>query len=84
MDVVNRCLEFDSEPGIAAFRHLKVPPDSASFSYATEGALFISAQLSIQRRRGQRPPKGSGTNQTQLQALVYKSFLQPLPYLVMS
>ena len=27
-----------------AFRHL--PPNSASFSYATEGALFISAQLS--------------------------------------
>ena len=27
-----------------AFRHL--PPDSARFSYATEGALFISAQLS--------------------------------------
>ena len=26
------------------FRHL--PPDSARFSYATEGALFISAQLS--------------------------------------
>ena len=27
-----------------AFRRL--PPDSARFSYATEGALFISAQLS--------------------------------------
>ena len=27
-----------------AFRHL--PPDSASFGYATEGALFISTQLS--------------------------------------
>ena len=27
-----------------AFLHL--PPDSARFSYATEGALFISAQLS--------------------------------------
>ena len=26
------------------FRHL--PPDSARFSYSTEGALFISAQLS--------------------------------------
>ena len=26
-----------------AFRHL--PPNSARFSYATEGALFISAQL---------------------------------------
>ena len=28
-----------------AFRHL--PPNSARFSYVTEGALFISAQLSI-------------------------------------
>ena len=27
-----------------AFRHL--PPNSARFSYATEGALFISAELS--------------------------------------
>ena len=44
-----------------AFRHL--PPNSARFSYATEGALFFSAQLSMQRR-GQRPPKGSGTNTT--------------------
>ena len=44
-----------------AFRHL--PPNSARFSYATEVALFISAQLSMQRR-GQRPPKGSGTNMT--------------------
>ena len=31
-----------------AFRHL--PPDSARFSYATEGALFISAQLSTDLR----------------------------------
>ena len=28
-----------------AFQHL--PPNSARFSYATEGALFISVQLSI-------------------------------------
>ena len=42
-----------------AFRHL--PPNSARFSYATEAALFISAQLS-RHRRGQRPPKGSGTD----------------------
>ena len=33
----------DHTPSIA-FRHL--PPNSARFSYATEGALFISAQLS--------------------------------------
>ena len=44
-----------------AFRHL--PPNSARFSYATEGALFISAYLTVQRR-GQRPPKGSDTNTT--------------------
>ena len=31
-------------PSHTAFRHL--PPNSARFSYATEGALFISAQLS--------------------------------------
>ena len=45
---------------IIAFRHL--PPNSARFGYATEGALFISAQLSTDT--GQRPPKGSGTNMT--------------------
>jgi len=44
-----------------AFRHL--PPNSARFSYATEGALFTYAQLSMQRC-GQRPPKGSGTDMT--------------------
>ena len=46
-----------------AFRHL--PPNSAGFSYATEGALFISAHLSTDavsalRRFGSK-----------LQALVY-------------
>ena len=35
---------------------LQTLPDLVT--YATEGALFISA------RRGQRPPKGSGTNMT--------------------
>ena len=40
-----------------AFRHL--PPNSARFSYATEGALFrLRAAV---HRRGQRPLKGSGT-----------------------
>ena len=43
-----------------AFRHL--PPNSARFSYATEGALFY-LRPAVQRR-GQRPPKGSGTNMT--------------------
>ena len=43
-----------------AFRHL--PPNSARFGYATEGApLYLRAAL---QRRGQRPPKGSGTNMT--------------------
>ena len=37
------CHSFHHTPSIA-FRHL--PPNSARFSYATEGALFISAQLS--------------------------------------
>ena len=88
-----------------AFRHL--PPNSARFGYTTEGALFISAQLSTDavsalqkvwvlitlrvslsgtflqtlpdlvtplkghsflraavHRRGQRPPKGFGTDKT--------------------
>ena len=44
-----------------AFRH--IPPNSARFSNAAEGALFISAQLSMQRP-GQRPPKGSGIDMT--------------------
>ena len=39
-----------------AFRHL--PPNSARFSYAT---LYLRAAA---QRRGQRPPKGSGTNMT--------------------
>ena len=43
-----------------AFRHL--PPNSARFSYATErGTLYLRAAV---HRRGQRPPKGSGTNHT--------------------
>ena len=43
-----------------AFRHL--PPNSARFSYAIEGAtLYLHAAV---QRRGQRPPKGSGTNMT--------------------
>ena len=42
-----------------AFRHL--PPNSARFGYATEGALYLRAAV---HRRGQRPPKGSGTDKT--------------------
>ena len=37
-----------------AFRHL--PPNSARFSYATEGALFLLTRSA--------PPEGSGTNMT--------------------
>ena len=42
-----------------AFRHL--PPNSARFGYATEGALYLHAAV---HRRGQRLPKGLGTNKT--------------------
>ena len=41
--LTNKTVEATHTPSIA-FRHL--PPNSARFSYATEGALFISAQLS--------------------------------------
>jgi len=47
---------------------LALPPNSAGFSYITEGALFISAQLSTGtavHRRGQRPLKGLGTDKTE-------------------
>ena len=44
-----------------AFRHL--PPNSARFSYATEGALYLYLRTAV-HRRGQRPPKGSGTDKT--------------------
>ena len=37
------------------------PPNSARFSYATEGALDLYLRAAVQRR-GQRPPKGSGIN----------------------
>ena len=42
-----------------AFRHL--PPNSARTGYASERALFISAQLSTDT---QRPPECLGTNKT--------------------
>ena len=38
------CFTTSSHTSSVAFRHL--PPNSARFGYATEGALFISAQLS--------------------------------------
>ena len=57
-----RCPECDlsHRTPSTAFRHL--PPHSARIGYATDGTLFISAQLST--RRGQRPPKDLGTNKT--------------------
>ena len=42
------------------FQHL--PPNSARFGYATEGALFYLH--TAVHRRGQRHPKGLGTNMT--------------------
>ena len=42
-----------------AFRHL--PPNSARFIYATEGALY--PRVAVQRR-GERPPRGLGTDMT--------------------
>ena len=53
------CLSSGHTPNIA-FRHL--PPNSARIVYATEGALFISAQLSTDAVGA--PPKGLDTNQT--------------------
>ena len=49
-------------PPNTAFRHL--PPNSARFSYATEGAHLIKIIRAAVHRRGQRPPKGFGTNMT--------------------
>ena len=46
-----------------AFRHL--PPNSARFGYVTEGALFISAQLSTADGIRQRPPEGLATHKKQ-------------------
>ena len=57
---VVRSDRYSHTPSIA-FRHL--PPNSAGFSYATEGALFISAQLNF-HQCGQHPPKGFGTDKT--------------------
>ena len=47
----DRCHGCVHTPSIA-FRHL--PPNSARFGYATEGALFISAQLSTDAVRALR------------------------------
>ena len=58
---------FGHTPSIA-FRHL--PPNSARFSYATEGALFISAQLSTDAVSALRKVRVL----IRLQALVYDIF----------
>ena len=43
------------------FWHL--PPNSAKFSYVTEGSRTLYLRAAVQRC-GQRPPKGSGTSVT--------------------
>ena len=53
-------LDLVHTPSIA-FRHL--PPNSARFGYATEGALDLYLRAAV-HRRGQSPPKGLGTNMT--------------------
>ena len=56
------CTQVTSHPRTPSTAFRQPPPNSARFSYATEGVLFISAQLV--HRRGQRPPNGSGTVHT--------------------
>ena len=63
-------------PPSIAFRHL--PPNSARFSYTTEGALFISAQLSTDAVSALRKVRVPIT----LRALLSGTFLQTLPHLV--
>ena len=62
-----------------AFRHL--PPNSARFSYATEGALFISAQLSTDAVSALRRVWVliSVTVEPTLRAPLSGTFLQTLP-----
>ena len=69
---VNRIGSPQNETGLCtlwsiAFRHL--PPNSARFGYATEGALFISAQLSTDAVSALRKI----WVRIKLQALVYDS-----------
>ena len=59
-----------------AFRHL--PPNSARFGYATEGARTLYPRAAV-HRRGQRPPKGLGTNQTPSTGLRHSSFWRKVP-----
>ena len=54
------CYTRKKTPSIT-FQHL--PPNSARFSYATEGALDLYLRAAV-HRRGQRPPKGLGTDKT--------------------
>ena len=63
-------------PASTAFRHL--PPNSARFSYATEGTLFISAQLSTDAVSALRKVWVLLT----LRAPLSGTFLQTLPDLV--
>ena len=57
----SNCWSFWCHTPSIAFWHL--PPNSARFGYATEGACTLYFRAAV-LRRGQRPPKGSGTNMT--------------------
>ena len=64
------CLQVCVREGVnhtpsTAFRH--PPPNSARFSYVTEGALDLYLRAAV-HRRGQRPPKGSGTDDKTVEA----------------
>ena len=59
--MVQRSADAVTHSASVAFRHL--PPNSARFGYAPEGALDLYLRAAVQRR-GQRPPKGFGTNVT--------------------
>ena len=59
-----------------AFWHIL--PNSARFGYATEGARTLYPRAAV-HRRGQRPPKGLGTNQTPSTGLRHSSFWRKVP-----
>ena len=58
--VVGRGRLFQSDYCLGT-RQASLPPNSARFSYATEGALYLRVAV---QRRGQRPPRGLGTDMT--------------------
>ena len=58
-DTAGQERQMESHTPSIAFRHL--PPNSATGGYATEGALSLYLPVAV-HRRGQRPPKCSGTD----------------------